>query len=208
MTTSENEERCCGCLHVRFATILLGVYLVVSNTAFILFAPPLQPTAMPNGTFYYIPTSSDSHSQAVKEEMAKNSEYLNKEDSNKRHKIVFSGDKELEDFENAADNTPQKPETREAFRSVEPLKHFVQCAIAMMMVYGAYSYKSMYLMPFICVRFFQLLRLILGIAGWLTHATRGSAPNINEPLETPPGTSKSGPHCYIMFLAGHQALES
>ena len=66
MTTSDREERCCGCLHVRFATIMLGCYLVISNTAFILFAPPLQPTAMSNGTFYYIPTSSDLNSQAVK----------------------------------------------------------------------------------------------------------------------------------------------
>jgi len=52
------------------------------------------------------------------------------------------------------------------------LKHFLQIAVAIMMVYGAYSYKSMYLMPFMCIRFFQLLQTVLGVAAWLTHAVR------------------------------------
>ena len=55
---------------------------------------------------------------------------------------------------------------------VEPLKYFLQIAVAIMLVYGAHSYKSMYLMPFMCIRFFQLLRTVLGVAAWLTHAVR------------------------------------
>ena len=50
----------------------------------------------------------------VQEAMAKNSEYMGKDESNKRHKIVFSGDNDLEEFE-AAGKRP-KPENRFVIR--------------------------------------------------------------------------------------------
>jgi len=192
ITPSNEQERCCICLHVRFATILLGCYLIVINTSYVLLMPLAQ-----NGLQY---TNVTTETYSPKPVLGESADLKTSDDSMLKPQIATTEEAE-------ESSTTLSGETTR----VEPLKHFLNIAVAIMLVYGAHSYKSMYLMPFMCIRFFQLLRTVLTVAAWLTHAVRDydAAPQEleSELIEEEPEMKEIDPFKDFMesdygFLAG------
>ena len=149
VTPTTEQERCCLCLHVRFATILLGCFLIAANASSIIFIPLTQVGLQTqNSSMTYVPPPVNPQPETLGGDGAEKMSTTSEHSEEDQQQYVMASSR------------------------VEPLKHFLQIAVATMLVYGAHSYKSMYLMPFMCIRFFNLLQTVLGIANLFSHTVR------------------------------------